>query len=156
MRFPERRPASPANGAHPRSLQSVELSATEIEVIKTSSRDIEDYRRGLFAERTASNGSARAAKSGNARREARRAAAKSREASASLRRTAKAAEREVELLSAELSRIETKLAQPDAYTVGSDDLEALLKKRGAVEKALAVAEARWLAAHGALERETSR
>ncbi len=118
--------------------------------------DIEDYRRGLFAERTASNGGARPAKSGNARREARRAAAKSREASASIRRAAKSAERDVERLSAELSRIEAALARPDAYTVGSDDLEALLKKRGAAEKALAVAEQRWLAAHEALERETSR
>ena len=114
--------------------------------------DLDDYRRGLFAERSASNGGAGAAKTGNTRREARRAAAKSREASASLRRDAKSAERDVERLSSELSRIGDKLSRPEAYTDGQGDLEALLKQRGAVEKKLAAAEERWLAAQAALEQ----
>ena len=114
--------------------------------------DLDDYRRSIFAERTGSNGGARPGKSGNSRREARQAAAKSREASAALRRAAKTAERDVERLSSELSRIGDKLSRPEAYAENASDLEALLKQRGAVEKALAAAEERWLAAQAALEQ----
>ncbi|MDP7372203.1 MAG: ATP-binding cassette domain-containing protein, partial [Nitrospinota bacterium] len=104
--------------------------------------DVDDYRRRLLAERTSSNGRSRPAKSGDTRREARRAAAKSREASAALRRDVKAAEREVERLSSELARIAAKLAEPDTYDRNAGDLEALLKQRGALEKQLAAAEER--------------
>ena len=117
--------------------------------------DLDDYRKGLFAERTASNGGARTPKTGNTRREARRAAAKNREESASLRRAAKTAERDVERLSSELSRIGDRLSQPGAYTESSGGMEVLLKQRGAVQKQLTAAEERWLAAHAALDQEAS-
>ena len=113
--------------------------------------DIEDYRRSLFADRSALDGGTRHNKSGNARREARRTAAKSREASASLRRTAKSAECDVERLSSELSRISDKLTKPEAYTESSGELEALLKLRGSIEKELKAAEEHWLASQEALD-----
>jgi ATP-binding cassette subfamily F protein 3 len=113
--------------------------------------DIDDYRRGLFADSVGAEKDSRPVRSGNAKREARRAAAKDREASAELRRAAKTAERDVERLSAELSRIGDKLADPATYSGTAGDMEALLKKRGVVEKELAEAEERWLAAQEALE-----
>jgi ATP-binding cassette subfamily F protein 3 len=117
--------------------------------------DLDDYRRTMLAAHSASNSGGGPARSGDARREARRAAARIREASASLRRAVKVAEKDVERLSSELSRIEEGLARPDAYAGNTDNLEALLKRRGNVGKALAEAEGRWLEAHEALEGETS-
>ncbi len=55
-------------------------------------------------------------------------------------------------MSSELSRIGDKLSRPEAYAENAGDLAALLKQRGAVEKELAAAEERWLAAQAALEQ----
>ena len=85
------------------------------------------------------------------RRAARRANAQARQRLAPLRKTAKAAEQKMSRLQAEQSRIATALADPALYQKPPDKLADLNQKRSQTDKAIAAAEADWLAAAEELE-----
>ena len=70
---------------------------------------------------------------------------------APLRQAAKAAERALEQLTAERSRLATKLADGATYQRRATKLEALLKREAELKAAIAAAEQRWLEAAEALE-----
>jgi len=84
---------------------------------------------------------------------ARQESAGDRAKSVVMRRTAREAEADITRLTARLAQLDTALSDP-AKATGADRLAgvpALLKTRATVEKALAEAEAKWMAASEALE-----
>ena len=88
-----------------------------------------------------------------ARKDERRAAAEARERTQALRKAVKDAEADVAKLTSRRSEIDRALFDPNGYDgphKGAKVTE-LMKLRGDVERRLAVAEARWLAASEALE-----
>ena len=113
--------------------------------------DLDDYRALTLRRRS---GESRSRRSGDARRVERRRAAAARTAAAPLRRAAHAAEAKAAALGAEIATLEAKIADPALY--GGEDAVAraadLNRRRAAAVRALAAAEAEWLAAEEALER----
>ncbi|PZU59522.1 MAG: glycosyl transferase family 1 [Sphingobium sp.] len=87
------------------------------------------------------------------RKEARRAAAEAREKSKTLRLAVHSAEKEMEKLTAERSRIDRAMFDPSSAGPQEKDLTMgeLMRRRGEVEKKLEAAEARWMEATEALE-----
>ncbi len=130
--------------------------------VKPFDGDVEDYRRRLLGQRGAPGGmpspseqadETAPALSRNKRnkRATRRAAAQARAAQADLRRGLRQAEALVEKRAAEKARIETELADPAIYDGPTAAMVALLKRREAAERRLAIAETHWLAAQTALD-----
>ena len=113
--------------------------------------DLDDYRRYLLAARPAEaarqNGGAV-----HAKREARRAAAERRQALGPLRQALRKAETDLASATAQKAALDRRLADPGTYSEGGTALQELLLQQAAAEKALATAEARWLAAAEAMER----
>jgi ATP-binding cassette subfamily F protein 3 len=89
------------------------------------------------------------------RRDERREAARARQRLAEARRPVQQKigrlEDEIARLSTELRDLDARLAQPDFYNGGADDVAAALKSRGALAERLEQLESRWLALHGELE-----
>ena len=115
--------------------------------------DLEDYRR-LTLSRRGGGGAAGPGKSAGGRgAERRRATA----AAAPLRRAARAAEAKAAALGAELAALDARIADPALYAAGADPARAadLNRRRAEAAKALAAAEADWLAAEEAAESDRS-
>ena len=74
---------------------------------------------------------------------------------APLRQAARAAERELELLTAEQTRLAAELADGTTYRRPGDELAGLLKREAELKAAIATAEQRWLEAAEALENASS-
>jgi len=85
------------------------------------------------------------------KKDKRKQAAEQRAAKAELRKRLKAAEREVERLTAEKERLETRLADPAICDDPAADISALQKQLAEVKDGLARAEEAWLEAQEALE-----
>jgi ATP-binding cassette subfamily F protein 3 len=114
--------------------------------------DLADYRRQVLAGRGGERGIATEARAaGSSRKEARRAAAEDRARSAPLRRRAAEAEAELERLNRERAEIESRLADPALYDRPAGTATELGMRRAELGRAIARAEARWLAAQEALE-----
>ena len=113
--------------------------------------DLEDYHQSLLAG-GARDRSPTAAAAPNLKRAQRQRSAVLRAELAPLREAARAAERELERLSAERTRLATKLADGGTYQLPGDELEALLKRQAALGAEIEAAEHRWLDAAEALER----
>jgi len=115
--------------------------------------DLADYRRALLEAGRAERRAARAARpdaaSGKADDRRRRAAA--REATAGLRRAVKEAEARLEALAAEKESLHARLADPKAYGGPAEEITALNRRAGEIDRAIAAAEADWLAASVALD-----
>jgi len=116
--------------------------------------DIDDYRARLSALAAATSGPARegAAAEGTDRKAERRQAAARRAALAPLRKQAAEAEARASGLSAEKAKIEAALGDPGLYQGDNTRLVGLRKELVRLGKALAEAEAAWLAATEAFER----
>ncbi|HRO50716.1 MAG TPA: ABC-F family ATP-binding cassette domain-containing protein [Hyphomicrobium sp.] len=118
--------------------------------------DMESYRAELLQARSPKNdrlsasGDAAAADQRASRAEQRKAAADRRAELAPLKKAMQAAEKTVERLTAELAKLDEKLASPDLY---SDNAKAsqITLERGQTAKRLAEAEDAWLAATAAYE-----
>jgi ATP-binding cassette subfamily F protein 3 len=118
--------------------------------------DLEDYRRYLLESRGAARreDKRRDDKASSAdRKQDRRDAAERRKGLAPLRRKARDAERVVETLNAEKSKVDRALADPGTYGVGSD-VATLMQQQAEIARRLAVAEVEWLSAAEELERAT--
>ena len=110
--------------------------------------DIDDYRRmSLRGEGPKTNSET----SEKDRRAARRANAQARKRLAPLRKLAKAAEQKMSNLQSEQSRIARALANPALYQETPDKVASLNQQRALTDKAIAAAEADWLAAEEELE-----
>jgi ATP-binding cassette subfamily F protein 3 len=110
--------------------------------------DLDDYR-ALLAERARPAPRPDAAPT---RREERRERAEARVAAAPLRRQARDAEARIAKLTSERAAIEARLADPALYTAGrAEEITAAQTRLAAVTRAIAAAEAAWLAAETALE-----
>jgi ATP-binding cassette subfamily F protein 3 len=114
--------------------------------------DVDDYRKLLLEtsvrdDKSAKRETALGAESAMDRRAERRSAAKRRSELAPLRIASKEAERRIAKVQAELDQLDRALADP----AEAARIPALMKQRGQVERALATAEADWIAAAEALE-----
>ena len=110
--------------------------------------DIDDYRRLSLrneAPKDANQGSEKD------RRAARKANAQNRQRLAPLRKQVKATEQKLSRLQAEQARIAQALADPALYQENPDKVTALNQERAQTDKAVAEAEAEWLAAEEELE-----
>jgi len=99
------------------------------------------------------SGGGKSAGSGANKKEERRAAAEAREKSQGLRKAAKAAEAEVARLTARRSIIDQALFDPKTAT-GADrnaSSSELMRERGALDRLLVAAEAKWMEAEAAIE-----
>jgi ATP-binding cassette subfamily F protein 3 len=112
--------------------------------------DLDEYRQYLLAN-SRKDIPAEAPSPSNDRREARRRAAERRQEIAPLRRKMEQAEKRMETLEHEKTRLQKMLADPALYDGSSDRLVTLQKELGLVEKDLADAEEDWIAAHEAFE-----
>ena len=111
--------------------------------------DLADYRRQVLeSRRSAPKGGNGAATSAKQRR---RQAATARAQQADLGKAARAAERELERLTAERTKIDRRLADPTLYRNDADAVTDLNRARAGLEDRIAAAEARWLAAQDGLE-----
>jgi ATP-binding cassette subfamily F protein 3 len=113
--------------------------------------DLEDYHQSLLAAPAGERAKAAEPAPGLKRAERRRGAALRAEL-APLRRVAREAERELERLTAERTRLAATLADGATYQLPGDELEGLLKRQAALSAAIETAEHRWLEAAEALER----
>jgi len=116
--------------------------------------DLDAYRRYLVeagrAERREQSGERAGGKP--SKRAKRKEAAEQRAKQADLRKRAKTAEREVERLTGEKERLESRLADPALYDDPAADVAALQSELARVKDQLARAEERWLEAQAALEQ----
>jgi ATP-binding cassette subfamily F protein 3 len=108
--------------------------------------DIDSYRRGLLG-RERGNG----ADDGDRRSERQRGAGQ-RQRLVPLRQAARQAERDLERLTRDRSALAARLASAETYRLPGAEIEALAKRGADLEAAIAVAEARWLAAEQELEQ----
>jgi ATP-binding cassette subfamily F protein 3 len=114
--------------------------------------DLEDYRRLVLSERNNGNRHARGVTSARGGRAGlRRAAAGKRVELAPLRRRIAEAEADVARLTAEITRIDTALAEPGLFDRDPSKAAALAKARAAHAGALARAEEEWLEASAHLD-----
>jgi len=135
--------------SHDRHL--VELTADRLILVASGTAaefagSFEDYRDLVLRERDGDDARAAAPKRAT-RRDERRQAAEARERTQPLRDAVKRAEAEIARLTAELRAIDQTLLTPARNGAGP-----LLKTRAELERTLAAAESRWLAASEALER----
>jgi ATP-binding cassette subfamily F protein 3 len=108
--------------------------------------DLEEYRRHLLSERSASK--PRRKETGEQRQERRNGAERRRELGP-LRQQARSAEQALEKLTKEHGAIEKRLADPTTYA--GSEAPALLRRQTELARLVAEAEAAWLAAAEALE-----
>jgi ATP-binding cassette, subfamily F, member 3 len=113
--------------------------------------DLEDYHQSLLAA-PASDRSPPSNAALNLKRAQRQRGAALRAELAPLRQVAREAERELERLTTERSRLAATLADGATYRLPGDELEALMKRQAALSAAIETAERRWLEAAEALER----
>jgi ATP-binding cassette, subfamily F, member 3 len=118
--------------------------------------DMEEYRSALLAERSprAARGAEDVEGEGQeraGRKETRRAAAAERARLAPFRGAARDAEEALESLGAEAARIDAQLSDPAIYAGQGVRVAELGRRKRELERLVAEAEARWLAAHEALE-----
>jgi ATP-binding cassette subfamily F protein 3 len=111
--------------------------------------DLADYRRFLLRRPAAEPASDRAR--GNGKRQTRRAAAERRQATAGLRAALRQAERLLAQLTERKAALDRRLADPESYRDPAAAPE-LRRAQAEASRALAAAEAQWLAAADALER----
>ncbi|MGF1623294.1 MAG: ABC-F family ATP-binding cassette domain-containing protein [Alphaproteobacteria bacterium] len=116
--------------------------------------DLDDYRQLVLAQRRG-GGEGRDGEAPVDRKAARQAAAAARAAVAPLRKAAQDAEREVETLNRSKAGLERELADPALYRDDPEKVTRLRIKLAEVDRALAVAEERWLAAEAAVEQAAS-
>ena len=116
--------------------------------VATFDGDLEEYRKLVLGERTTSgeNTGRRSKAAGAGRTAARRAAAEKRIELAPLRRRIAEAEAAIGRLNAEITRIDTTLAEPGLFDRDSTKAAALAKARAEMAAALAKAEEAWLEA----------
>ena len=116
--------------------------------VATFDGDLEEYRKLVLGERTTSgeNTGRRSKPAGTGRTAARRAAAEKRIELAPLRRRIAEAEAAIGRLNAEITRIDTTLAEPGLFDRDSTRAAALAKARAEMAAALAKAEEAWLEA----------
>ena len=111
--------------------------------------DLDDYRRLLTEQRRAAR---RDDENGVDDRKARRRnRAEARERAAPLRRAAREAEKAIEKLGAEKTKIEAELAKPELYDGPAEKVTRLNTRLAEVTRALATAEEQWLESTDALE-----
>jgi ATP-binding cassette subfamily F protein 3 len=121
--------------------------------------DLDEYAALVLASRRVArdSDSAAAAESVN-RRDERRGAARERQRLADARRPVQKRidrlEDEIARVSGELRELDARLAAPDFYHGGGDEVAAMLKSRGTLAARLEQLESRWLALHGELEAIT--
>jgi len=115
--------------------------------------DLDDYRKLLLDGASTMRKQAREANA--ARKDERRAAAAERTRNAPLRKRAQEAERLLEDLHKRRAALEARLADPTLYAGPAAAVADLQKSKAGIDQALAAAEADWLAASEALERETA-
>jgi ATP-binding cassette subfamily F protein 3 len=113
--------------------------------------DLEDYHQSLVAG-PANDRSKAAEPEPSLKRAQRQRGAALRAELAPLRQAAREAERELERLTAERTRLAARLADGATYQLPGDELEGLLKRQAALSAAIETAEHRWLEAAEALER----
>jgi len=113
--------------------------------------DLDDYHHSLLAG-PAGDRPAAAGDQPNLKRAQRQRGAARRAEVAPLRQAASAAERALEQLTAEQSRLAKRLADGATYERSGEELEGLLKREAELKAAIAAAEHRWLEAAEALER----
>jgi ATP-binding cassette subfamily F protein 3 len=106
---------------------------------------IEDYRDQVLNAGSGKGGNGADPSQKISRKDKRKAAADARERAKALRKTATSAEAEMKTLWRKRDEIDAQLTSPDAAA------GELMKRRGAVERDLAAAEARWLEASEAFE-----
>ncbi len=144
--------------SHDRHL--IDASADRLWIVRSGTvrpydGDMESYRTELLAERGGKT-RARAAddRGGDAktsRADQRRDAAERRVQLAPLRKTVQTTEKRMEVLAAEITKLDAALADPDLYTRDPAKAQRLVVERGQKAKALAEAEEAWLAATEAFE-----
>jgi ATP-binding cassette subfamily F protein 3 len=121
--------------------------------------DLDEYAALVLASRrVAREAEARPVADGARRRDERREAARERQRLAEARRPVQRQierlEDEIGRLSAELRELDAKLAAPDFYHGGGDDVAEALRRRGTLAGRLDQLESRWLQLHGELEAIT--
>jgi ATP-binding cassette subfamily F protein 3 len=119
--------------------------------------DMDEYRRLVLSDSASSgregNGGGARRRDGPSRRDEWRAAAERRTEAAALRRAVKDSEAALEKLTVQRTRLEMTLADPQLYEKEPNRLPQLLREQGELIKRIEKAEARWLAAQEALEKE---
>lgn len=120
--------------------------------------DLADYRKFLLdqardARRGDNVGGERAA-SGN-RKDERRAAAEARAQTAPLRKKVQDAEKRLEKLGGDKTKIEAKLADPKLYSGPGEAVAKLQKDLAELDRAIANTESEWLELHEQLEAATA-
>jgi len=119
--------------------------------------DLADYRRFLADRaREARQGGRPPGAEAPSRRDERRAAAEARAQQAPLRRRAEAAERAMDQLHRRKAGLAAQLADPALYQGPPEAVTRLRREASETERAIAEAEAEWLAAHEALENARSQ
>jgi ATP-binding cassette subfamily F protein 3 len=113
--------------------------------------DMDDYRRLVLSEGDAAPVEDAPERGATSRRDERRAAAEKRAGLAPLRRAAQEAEKTLEKLTTQRTRLEMMLADPQLYEKEPNRLPALLREQGELIKRIETAEAAWLDAQEALE-----
>ena len=113
--------------------------------------DLDDYNAQLVAQRRAGRRADTPAGARVSQRDKRRAGAQSRAALGDARRRARAAESRLEKLTRERGALAAKLADPALYAGPAAALTAQHKKLAVLDRAIAAAEADWLAAQEALD-----
>jgi ATP-binding cassette subfamily F protein 3 len=118
--------------------------------------DLDEYAALVLASRRmAKDRDERPAGEAASRRDERREAARMRQRLADARRPVQQKigrlEDEIARLSTELRDLDGRLARPEFYNGGADEVAAALKSRGALAERLEQLESRWLALHGELE-----
>ena len=114
---------------------------------------LDDYRDQVLGAGAAKGGNGEAQAKKVSRKDGRRAAAESRERTKGLRQAVAQAEAEMQRLWRAREEIDERLAGPDAVGQAASDL---MKQRGAIERDLTAAEARWLEASEMAEAAVGR
>ncbi len=133
--------------------------------VKPYDGDMDSYRTRLLAERSLKarenrrsqrdavlTGDVAGASSAQSRADQRRLDAQRRAEIAPLRKVMQTAERDVERLTADIARLDSRLADPDLYTRDDGAAQKLNMERGQLSKQLEAAEEVWLAATEAYEQ----
>jgi ATP-binding cassette subfamily F protein 3 len=114
--------------------------------------DMEDYRRTLLDQRRAGRRERRNATVKTlSKQQQRRRRAGAREALAAGRKQLKKAEAALNKLNGEKQQIQTRLADPEIYNGAANAVADLTRRAGELDRAIAAAEAAWLAAQEALD-----
>jgi ATP-binding cassette subfamily F protein 3 len=126
--------------------------------VKVYDGDMDGYRADLLAERGATTrrkGNGKMDLKTDTRAEQRRAAADKRASLAPLKKTMQSAEKQVELLTRDIARLDAKLADPQLYAKDPQGAQSAAIERGQLAKRLSEAEEQWLIASEAYEAATA-